>query len=88
MNQDQANSFYYDGYHDSKTGARYNPPGTPEFDAQYRDGYEDYIFETNAFKRMSETQLQDFIVAKKAQEEFDAEYENAVSIYNARFQIS
>ena len=86
MNQDQKNSFYYDGYSDAKANARYNPPEPPEFASQYRDGYEDYVFESNAFKRMSEAQLRDYITAKKEQQEFDAEYENAIQVYNARFK--
>lgn len=86
MNNEQKNSFYYDGYSDSKAGARYNPPEQPEFATQYRDGYEDYVFETNQFKRMTEYQLQNYITTKQAQQEFDAEYENATRIYNARFK--
>ena len=86
MNQDQKNSFYYDGYSDSKAKARYNPPEQPDFAAQYRDGYEDYVFETNQFNRMTEYQLQNYITGKQAQQEFDAEYENATRIYNIRFK--
>lgn len=86
MIQDQANSFYYDGYHDSKTGARYNPPGNPEFDAQYRDGWEDYIFESASFSRMTEYQLQEYIKQKHETQDYGPEYENATRIYNARFQ--
>ena len=86
MNQDQQNSFYYDGYSDAKANARYNPPEPPEFAQQYREGYNDYVIEAKQLNRMTECQLQNYITAKQAQEDFGPEYENATRIYNARFK--
>ncbi len=80
------NAFYSDGYQDAKSKAPYNPPEQPDIAAQYRDGWEDYIFESASFSRMTERQLQEYIKQKHAEQDYGPEYENAVRIYNARFQ--
>ena len=47
------NAFYSDGYQDAKSKAPYNPPEQPDIAAQYRDGWEDYIFESASFSRLT-----------------------------------
>jgi len=83
MNND---AFYSDGYQDAKSKSQYRPPEQPDLAAQYRDGWEDYIFESASFSRMTEYQLQEYIKQKHADQDYGPEYENATRIYNARFQ--
>lgn len=79
-------AFYSDGYQDAKSKSQYRPPAQPDYAAQYRDGWEDYIIESASFSRMTESQLQGYIKQKHADQDYGAEYENATRIYNIRFQ--
>lgn len=85
INLTEQTPFFYDGYQDAKAKVRYNPPEKPELAKQYRDGWEEYIFETNQFARMTEQQLGDYIKTSHRDEQYGPEYENATRIFNSRF---